>query len=162
MIIEFERANENDTQKLIDIQEKAFYLDFINYGEDTGIKVSYETMKNSIDLGYTFKIMVDDNIVGEITVREMGNKNYYLRSLCVIPEYENKGIGQKAMAFIDDYFTDAKSWSLETPADKLRNHYFYRKCGFEITDRIMDGAIEIVIFSKTKITEDEHKILEVI
>jgi len=37
---------------------------------------------------------------------------------------------------------------LETPADKERNHYFYKKCGFKVTGEFMDGNVKVVIFEK--------------
>ncbi|MDD6794386.1 MAG: GNAT family N-acetyltransferase [Clostridiaceae bacterium] len=68
--------------------------------------------------------------------------------VCVIPEYENKGIGQKAVKFLESQFPEAKHWSLETPADKLRNHHFYKKLGYNITKKYMDGPVKIVLFEK--------------
>lgn len=98
---------------------------------------------------------------GEIFV-EIQNKSFkedYLRygecytchldCLCIIPQYENQGIGQKAVEFIESQFPNATSWYLETPSDKKRNHYFYIKCGYEITDEKMEGNVKVVIFSKT-------------
>ena len=37
---------------------------------------------------------------------------------------------------------------LITPVDKLRNHYFYKKCGYSITGKQMDGKVEVVTFEK--------------
>ena len=148
MHIRFQRAKEIDAAKLVEIQNKAFYEDYVKYGMCPGYNRSIESMIKSITTADTFKIIVDNMIVGDIIVSKKGEYEYYLGGICVIPEYENKGIGQKAMTFIDKYYEDAKVWTLETPADKIRNHYFYKKCGFEITDTIQDGDVAVVIFTK--------------
>ncbi len=148
MNIKFEPAKQKDIQQLIEVQNKAFYPDYIKYGQCPGYAKSEESMLDTITHTDTFKIMVDDVVVGDIIVRKKVEHDYFLGCLCVIPEYENKGIGEKAMAFIDAYYTDVTRWSLVTPADKKRNHYFYQKCGFEITESIMDGDVQLVTFVK--------------
>lgn len=150
MEVYIERATKEDALKLIEVQNKAFYADYVKYGACPGYERNIESMIKSIECSYTFKIIVAGEIVGDIIVSKRSEGEYYLGGLCVVPEYENQGIGQKAMAFIDSYFADAKLWTLETPADKKRNHYFYQKCGFSITDTAVDGNVQIVIFSKQK------------
>lgn len=75
------------------------------------------------------------------------DNTYYLDCLCVIPEYENKGIGQKAVRFIESQFPDAVCWALETPADKEKN-LFYKKMGYAITNEYMNGSVKVVLFEK--------------
>jgi hypothetical protein len=66
----------------------------------------------------------------------------------VIPDYENKGIVQEAIRFIESEFPNAIVWILETPADKKRNHYFYIKAGYTIVKEYMDGSVKLVLFEK--------------
>lgn len=148
MIVKIERATVEDTNDLIEIQSKAFYSHFKKYRKCPGYNRSYESMKSSIENAITFKMLVDDIIVGDIIVSDRRNGEYHLGGLCAIPEYENRGLGQKAIDFLDSYFPNAKHWSLETPVDKERNHYFYKKCGFKVTREFMDGNVKIVILEK--------------
>ncbi|MBU5299213.1 GNAT family N-acetyltransferase [Clostridium sporogenes] len=141
-------ATEEDAADLIEVQNKAFLSDYLLYGECPGYNKTNESMKKSIKQCHTFKIMDENTFIGDVIVRYNGNNNYYLGALCVIPEYENRGIGQKVMSFIFDYFVDAKHWSLETPADKKRNHHFYKKLGFNITKEYMAGSVKVVLFEK--------------
>jgi hypothetical protein len=53
-----------------------------------------------------------------------------------------------AMTFMENQFPQAKHWSLEALADKERNHYFYKKHGYQITKEYMDGTVKIVLFEK--------------
>lgn len=93
-------------------------------------------------------IMIDSRIVGDIVVIKKEDKHYYLQCICVIPEFENKGIGSVAMSFIEKEFADALLWSLVTPADKLRNHTFYKKHGLIITKELQTQHIKMCFFEK--------------
>jgi ribosomal protein S18 acetylase RimI-like enzyme len=145
----FTQATNDDIQDLIEVQNQAFYDDYIKYGECPGYGRTYESMKRSIGNCIVYKIMVDSNIIGDIIVRDNHDDTYFLGGLCVIPTNENSGIGQKAMRFLEHQFKGAHHWSLETPADKERNHYFYKKCGFYITREYNVGAVKIVLFEKS-------------
>jgi GNAT superfamily N-acetyltransferase len=146
--IQIEKATVEDTNELIRVQNQSFLSDYILYGICPGYGRSYDSMKKSIETCYVFKILDGDTIIGDIIVREKGNDDYYLGGLCVIPAYENKGIGHIAMKFIFDLFSDVKHWSLETPLLKGRNHYFYKKHGFEITKEYLVGSVDICLFEK--------------
>lgn len=47
-----------------------------------------------------------------------------------MPEYHNKGIGQKAIQFVENENPEAKVWHLITPFKSYRNHHFYEKMGY--------------------------------
>lgn len=148
MKIEFERATIDDVDKLIDVQKKSFYSDFVKYGECPGYNHSKESMTNIVLNRITYKIICNNQIVGDIIVRDNNDSTYFLGGICVVPDYENHGIGQEAIKFIESQFHNATVWTLETPADKERNHYFYKKMGYTIVDEYMDGSVKIVLFKK--------------
>lgn len=148
MNIKIERATPDDVNSLIQVQDKAFLEDFETYGECPGYGKTYQKMLTAIENKFVFKITVDGKIVGDIIVVSQSGGHYHLGGLCVIPEYENKGIGQQAMLFLDTYFGDAVHWSLKTPADKWRNHYFYEKCGFHIAREYTDGAVTLAVLER--------------
>jgi len=52
------------------------------------------------------------------------------------------------MTFIESQFATAKHWSLETPADKKRNLYFYYKFGYIITKEHMEKSVKLVVLEK--------------
>lgn len=127
MEIKFERASIKDVDILINVRNKAFYADYVKYGEYPGYNNSKESMTNAILNRIAFKIVCNNQIIGNISASENHDNTYYLGCLCVIPDYENKGIGQEAIRFIESEFPHATVWTLETPADKKRNHYFIKK-----------------------------------
>lgn len=142
------RASESDVKRLIEVYDLSFYSDYVKYGECPGYHRTEENMLNSIQNYYVYKIIADDKIVGAISVQNEKEDFYYLGALCVIPEYANKGIGKKAMAFLDKEFPNAKHWALETPSDKAENHYFYKKFGYKVTKEYMDGNVQISFFER--------------
>lgn len=148
MNIEFVRATADDVAQLIEVQNLSFYADYVKYGECPGYRHSTESMTNIIQNKIVYKICCDGQTVGDIIVKDNGAGNYFLGCLCVVPDYENRGIGQVAMRFLETEFPNARVWTLETPADKCRNHYFYKKMGYQIIKEYMDGSVKIVLFEK--------------
>ncbi|WP_242948386.1 GNAT family N-acetyltransferase [Clostridium frigidicarnis] len=146
--IEFARATVDDVDKLIDVQNQSFYVDYVKYGQCPGYNHSKESMTRIVLNRITYKIICNNQIVGNIIVRDNHDSTYYLGGICVIPDYENKGIGQEAIKFVESEFPSATIWTLETPADKKRNHYFYKKVGYTILKEYMVGSVNIVLFEK--------------
>ncbi|WMJ87161.1 GNAT family N-acetyltransferase [Anaerocolumna sp. MB42-C2] len=155
MKIRFERANIEDAETLIDIRNLCFYKDYLKYGVCPGYNITKEQMRNSIIHRISYKIICGNQIVGNISVKDNKDNTYYLSCLCVIPDYENKGIGQSAIHFIEQEFPDASSWTLETPADKVRNHYFYKKMGYNLVKEIDEGPVKLVVFEKIIKNEED-------
>lgn len=120
MEIKFERAIIDDAETLANVRNQSFYADYIKYGECPGYNVSKEHMIDSILNRILYKIICNNQVVGNIGVRDNHDSTFYLGCLCVIPDYENKGIGQGAIRFIESQFPNATIWTLRTPADKDR------------------------------------------
>lgn len=149
-MIQIRKAVHSDALKLKEVSDKAFYSDFIKYGECPGYGQTIEHICNVIDAWNKdmYAILYNDNVIGKITViRESKEKNY-LGCICITPEYVHRGIGQAAMKYIEEQYKTVKEWYLKTPSDKLENHRFYSKCGFEITGKQLNGTVEVVIFTK--------------
>lgn len=147
MEITFVRAIPSDAEEFVLIQNRAFYLDYMKYGECPGYGRTVESMAESMLHNIQFKIMADGVAVGKVSAHETEGR-CHLDCLCVVPEYENRGIGQKALQFIEAQFENAIDWTLETPKRKYRNHSFYQKCGYEVIGEDKQGPVEISIFYK--------------
>lgn len=148
MNIKYERATIDDAKLLINIRNQCFYADFIKYGECPAYNNSIEDMSKGILNRIIYKIICNDQIVGNISIRDNQDNTYYLGCLCVIAAYENRGIGQESLKFIESEFPNAAAWTLETPKDKDRNHYFYKKSGYNIVKEYMNGSVNVVLFEK--------------
>ena len=147
MEIEFREADITDAEILIEIYNSAFYSDFIKYGECPAYGRTKEQMEQSIREFPKFLIMCDTKPVGCISCKEMETGIYEIGCLCVIPEFQGKGIGTAAMQFAKSHFKDWKRFTLITPVDKEQNVRFYtEKCGFKIQSTEMDGNVKVVRF----------------
>ena len=147
MQIGFRKAVIADAELLIDIYNSSFYNDYIKYGECPAYGKTKEMMKQSI-LDYSkFLILHNSKPVGCISCKEMENGLYEVGCLCVIPEFQGKGIGTSAMEFVKEYYHDWKRFTLITPADKTENIRFYKdKCGFDIQSIEMVGNVKVARF----------------
>ena len=147
MKIEFRKAGIPDAELLIDIYNSAFFSDYIRYGACPAYGKTKEMMEQSIMDYPKFLIMYNSRPVGCVSCREAAKGIYEIGCLCVLPEYQGKGIGTAAMEFIKTHYQDWKTITLVTPADKTENVRFYtKKCGFDIQSVEMDGSVKVVRF----------------
>ena len=151
MDLEIKAATTEDAQLLVDIYNKAFYEDFVIYGQCPGYGRTVDDMIKSINETSKYIACVGSNAVGAISVLKKNDGLYYLGALCVIPEYQRQGIGHKLLEFFKEQNNDWKKIELVTPADKEKNINFYtKKCGFKIVSEELDGTIRVFHFSLDK------------
>ena len=148
MDLEIKAATTEDAELLVDIYNKAFYEDYVKYGECPGYGKSVSDMEKSINETSKNIAYVGSAAVGAISVLKKDDGLYYLGALCVIPEYQRQGIGHKLFEFFKEQNKDWKKIELVTPADKEKNVSFYtKKCGFKIDSEEMDGNVRVYHFS---------------
>ena len=149
MNIIIERACESDAPELINIRNDCFYDDYISYGECPGYNISIDDMKKRIQNALLYKILVDDKIVGDISVHKLDNGVYWIGCLAISPDYQNKGIGTIVLKHIEKKHSEASVWQLETPLNNIRNCYFYEKLGFvKIDEKVYSDILTLCVYEK--------------
>ena len=144
MKIEYRQAVIEDAEVLIDIYNSAYYDDYLRYGYCPGYGITKERMEDSIRVFSKYIIMCDDMPVGCISSKQMETGVYEVANLCIIPEYQGKGIGTQAIQFLKTTLDDWKILTLVTPLDKKENVKFYaERCGFHIASTERDGSVEL-------------------
>ncbi len=147
MKIDFRKADISDAEILIDIYNSAFYSDYVKYGECPAYGKTKEMMEESIINYPKFVILSDNKPVGCVSCKKVEAGTYEVGCLCVVPEYQGKGIGTQAIKFVTSYYDDWDRFTLITPIDKKENVKFYtEKCGFEIVSAEMDGSVMVYRF----------------
>jgi len=82
-------------------------------------------------------------------VRKRSETHYYLRTITVLPAYQNLGIGKKAVEFIEKANPDGKIWSLITPGGSIRNLHFYESVGYKKTgEEIKSEKLTLIEYQK--------------
>lgn len=130
MRIDFELANRDDTKKIINVQNQSFYDDYNKYGECPAYNETEQAMLKQIEETRVYKILKYNEIIGDIIIKQRENNNVYLRVISIIPQYQNLGIGQMALKYIEEVYPEASEWELITPFKSYRNHHFYEKMGY--------------------------------
>lgn len=92
MELNYRCAVSDEADLLIDLYNKSFYQDSLRYGECPAYGRTRKQMRQSIDKFSKETILCDDIPVVVIPIGNKGDGDYYLGCLCVIPEYQNKGI----------------------------------------------------------------------
>ena len=140
MKLDYKLAATDDAGLLVDIYNASFFSDYQRFGSCPGYGKSIEMMEESIRLYPKHIILCDNRPVGCISCYSNAPQEYEIGCLCVIPEYQGKGIGTQAVQFV-------KNLTLVTPLYKRENVRFYtEKCGFQIVGTEKDGNIELVRF----------------
>jgi GNAT superfamily N-acetyltransferase len=133
MNISFERATPADVDALVQAQIRAFHYDTVLYpGVEESGPPGYDSVEvtlKKIKEDEFYKILVDGQIVGGIILFEPEPGHFHLDVLNIVPEYQNFGIGTRAMKFIEQTYPASK-WTLDTPAYAIRNQHFYEKFGY--------------------------------
>lgn len=129
----FKKAEISDIERLIKLHEASFAGDTEAFSEEAwnGYFCNYDNVLNAINNHIAFKIMTEDKIIGDIFIKICSDHQYYIWLFSIFPEYQNMGVGSKALRFLEEYFTNARMFTLVTPKQKPRNCHFYEKNGFK-------------------------------
>ncbi|MEH7109353.1 GNAT family N-acetyltransferase [Bacillus sp. JJ1764] len=135
MEVRLEKATNVDAQAIFDIQVKAF-LPLLEKYKDYETSPANETtervlMRINNPSGGFYKILFDDVLVGAICVFWKEKTQYWISPMFILPEFQGKGIAQKAISLIEELFPQATTWELRTILQEEHNCYLYEKMGFK-------------------------------
>ncbi|GLV65876.1 N-acetyltransferase [Bacillus mycoides] len=141
-IISIEKATILDAEKLTEIMKRTFDEEAKRwlYGQDDVIDYniqppgysSIEMMKYSIEELDSYKVIMDEKIIGGIIVTISGKSYGRIDRIFVEPVYQGKGIGSYVIKLIEEEYPNIRIWDLETSSRQINNHHFYKKMGYEI------------------------------
>ena len=147
MTIKYRKATAEDAGLLINIYNASFYSDHLRYGACPGYGKTKEMMEESIDKYPKHVILCYNEPVGCVSCKKLDRGVYEIGCLCIVPEFQHKGIGTQAIQFIKTSYEDWEKLTLVTPIDKEENVRFYtEKCGFKMQSVEMDGNVEVARF----------------
>ena len=156
MVIRLQKATAQDAVRLTEMQSRAFMPCVQRHGgfETSPAAETPDRMLERIasPRSHAFIIIADDLYAGMIRVKALGENVYKISPIFVLPEFQNMGIGQKAIALVDELFEDARLWTLFCVREEEKNVYFYEKLGFRRTgrERKLDANITLIEYERRK------------
>ncbi|MDF2588279.1 MAG: family acetyltransferase [Anaerocolumna sp.] len=129
-----DRANVADNKALVHISKKAFDDDSKRFmGKENGGPGGYASEKvNSMMIRNNdyYKIKLHDfTTIGGVIISQKEN-SIYLQRMFIDPKYQNFGIGQYVLNYLEKLYEPIHEWQLDTPQQNIRTNTFYQKCGY--------------------------------
>jgi ribosomal protein S18 acetylase RimI-like enzyme len=132
-VIRFEKARPEDAAQLALVSGRAFDHD-VHYGAPgPGGPPGYRSehwQSKMMRQGTYYKILSDEQLIGGFVVRQKWHDHYELTRIFIDPDFQDRGIGARAIAFLEEAFAAARRWTLDTPHWNQRTRHFYRKLGY--------------------------------
>ncbi|MFE4710025.1 GNAT family N-acetyltransferase [Paenibacillus sp. NPDC056722] len=155
MRVTLAKAVESDAEALHNIQVQAFLPSLEKYkDEDTSpANENIEKVMGRITnpQGGFYKIVLDDVLVGGIRATwKEDESRMWVGPLFILPEYQGKGIAQRALNLIMEMFPQAATWELATIAQEERNCWLYEKMGFAKTGehKVLNDKAMLVFYRR--------------
>ena len=152
--IELVKAQIGD-EELIHKMKYDSFLPLYNHYQDTKTSPVKEPISKVIahlkSDNCDYYVIKHNNLpVGAVRVVSEGENTYRISPLFIIPEYQNKGIGQAVINMLFDKYNAAAKWILSTIKEEKGNCHLYEKCGFVRTgkEEIINDRMTIVYYEK--------------
>ncbi|MGG4490572.1 GNAT family N-acetyltransferase [Metabacillus idriensis] len=138
MTVHLVKAIESDAAAILDGQVRAFtpllekYLDVdTNPANETLEKILSRINEPN---GGFYKIIFEGTFAGAIRLYFKSEASkYWISPIFIFPEFQGRGIAQKAMIAAETLFPQASSFELATILEEEGNGYLYKKLGYKET-----------------------------
>ena len=130
-------AGLEDAEALLDLQKKAFRALVEKY-RDYSTNPAMEpltTLKRKLSERDYYFILLDGRNVGYIGVRH-GEGALVITPIGLLPEYQGRGIGRRALAILEELYPDNRRWSLGTIMQEEGLCRFYESAGYRRTGEV--------------------------
>lgn len=136
MDVRLEKVASEDIAEINRIQKLAFRESYEKYRFCPAYEATDKSMAVNIERADAYKILADNETVGSVFIYQTGENIYELDTISVHPEYQNRGIGDRAISLVESNYPDAVCWTLQTPEKDIRNRYLYEKHGYQAVDSV--------------------------
>ncbi len=147
-----ERAVVADAGAILALQKCAYRSEAEIY-DDFAIPPLRQTlaeMQQDLVDQLVLKALLADRIVGSVRALERDG-TCHIGRLIVDPERQNRGIGRRLLAAIEDHFPTARRYELFTGHRSERNLAFYRKLGYAaFRTETASGRLSVVYLEKMR------------
>jgi GNAT superfamily N-acetyltransferase len=158
--VKLEKAANSDAKAIFDIQVNAF-MPLLEKYKDYQTNPANETIERVITRinnpqGGFFKILADNHLVGAICVIRKEDEQFWISPMFILPEYQGKGLAQRAITLVEKLFPQAISWELATILEEERNSYLYEKMGYIKTGvkKDLNNQTTLIFYKKALLKTD--------
>ncbi len=154
MKIELSEAGIADAPAIHRMQVEAFTSLYEKYQDDETSPAKDTVDKILVRMGQMettyFKILADDILVGAVRIFQFCEERCRVSPIFILPHYQNIGIAQRVFEIIENIYSKASIWCLDTILQEAGNCYLYEKIGYVRTgeEEIINENMTIVSFEK--------------
>ena len=155
MELEITRFSERDIGVVFEIQQAAYkplYEKYHDAGSNPYMENKETVLRKYIREGTTgYLFLLDGKAVGAVRISiDSVNKSGRISALCVLPEYQGKGIAQKALTEIERMHPDVQRWRLDTIEEEAGNCHLYEKIGYRRTGetKVINEKMTLIFYEK--------------
>ena len=143
LTVAFVPVHASEIPLLVSFMEEYYRFDHIPFDEGKARAAAVELV-NDPGLGRAWFIRVEDRPIGYVFlafgfILEFGGRDAFVDELYLSPEFRGKGIGARALAFVEKEakLLGLRALRLEVSTDNLQALGLYRKAGFEAHERFL-------------------------
>lgn len=155
MEISLIKSGLDDAETIHSMQIKSFMPLFEKYQdfETSPANEPLEKVVNRINQSFTdyYIIKLKDTAIGGIRIVKKDIGAYRVSPIFILPEYQGKGIAQKVFEMVEQKYTYARMWELDTILQEQGNCYLYEKLGYKKT-----GKTEVINDKMTLVYYEKH------
>ncbi len=132
-LIKLERATVQDKEVITEIHTKAFNDEMQTVLGRNGGPPGYDSIKENLRIineYLTYIIIQETKIVGFFFLIPIDKEHFSLESLCLYPEYQNRGLGYQTLCEMEKIHPEIKRWSLVSMKGSDRIQHLYEKFGY--------------------------------
>ena len=145
----------DDLETVFEIQQRSFKPLYEKYHDDgsnpylESRETVFRKYTRAGTTGYLFKL--DGTAVGAVRVNlDPASRSGRISALCVLPQYQGRGIAQNALLEIERLHSEIQRWFLDTILEEAGNCHLYEKIGYRKTGKTeaVNDTMTLVFYEK--------------
>jgi len=88
--------------------------------------------------------------VGGVRIVKKNEKHYRVSPIFILPEHQGNGIAQEVFQILEQMYSDANEWELDTILQEQGNCHLYEKVGYKQTGetKVINDRLTLVFYKK--------------
>ena len=148
------KSESKDAEVIHAMQIKSFmpllekYQDY----ETSPVNEPIEKIIDKINQSFTdYYIIKSDSLdVGGVRIVKKNDKHYRISIIFILPKYQVNGIEQEVFKMLEQIYSDANEWELDTILQEQGNCHLYEKVGYKQTGetKVINDRLTLVSYKK--------------